>query len=498
MNYLNEAANNPYRASVTGINYVGKRLGKKFVHVDGQFFQNARGKFFGILFIEENGFMAIRLNWSGNTFASISVWKNYRMYKKPEYEILGTDIRVDDASYQQILNAAVEQLGGIIAESSELNEKTYQIDLEDGPHYITSVPGAIKFAIQSGELTDEQIAKALGKKVKDVQYVRDHMDKFRVTETDTPNAKKDPIPANKQAPSIDVEEGIPENIGRTKAVRAAAEELEDTEYADPEVVFQELDDYVTLIAQGVMPALLITGQGGIGKSYSVDKILNAYGTKGEDWVKMKGRCTPSSMYRFLYAHYNQICVFDDCDSIFQTADGMNILKGALDSSDVREISWETSKVVDTFGLETHEEIEMALAEWQASHPNDIAIPSYFRFEGCIIFISNKKKHEIKDKALLTRCTCIDIVLKAEDVISRIATVLPNIKIYKALGSSKEDKDITDEEIKKEVFEFMTSDEFRNNPQVKNKELNFRTFDQIYKYRYAGLPNWKKLALKAGG
>ena len=68
---------------------------------------------------------------------------------------------------------------------------------------------------------------------------------------------------------------------------------------------------------------------------------------------MKGRCTPSAMYKFLYNHYNQICVFDDCDSVFGSEDGMNILKGALDSGNPREISWMTKgpDIVDTFGID---------------------------------------------------------------------------------------------------------------------------------------------------
>ena len=82
---------------------------------------------------------------------------------------------------------------------------------------------------------------------------------------------------------------------------------------------------------------------------------------------------------------------------------------------------------------------------------------------------------------------------------RIETVLPYIKIYKAMGArGSEGKDITDEEIKKEVFDFMNSDEFLKDPRVRGKDLNFRVFDQLYKLRI-GLPDkWKKLAYSCGG
>ena len=112
-----------------------------------------------------------------------------------------------------------------------------------------------------------------------------------------------------------------------------------------------------------------------------------------------------------------------------------------------------------------------------------------------------KKSEIykKDSALLTRCTCIDIVLSAQGVMKRMETVLPHIKIYKSLGArGSEGKDITDEELKKEVFDFMKSDEFLKNPKRRGRDISFRTLDQIYKLRWAGLENWKERAYNCGG
>ena len=33
---------------------------------------------------------------------------------------------------------------------------------------------------------------------------------------------------------------------------------------------------------------------------------------------MKGRCSPSLMFEFLFKNYDKICVFDDCDSALLT------------------------------------------------------------------------------------------------------------------------------------------------------------------------------------
>jgi hypothetical protein len=40
---------------------------------------------------------------------------------------------------------------------------------------------------------------------------------------------------------------------------------------------------------------------------------------------------------------------------------------------------------------------------------------------------------------------------------------------------------------------MSSEEFMNDPRIREKNISFRLFDKIYMFRYAGLPNWKELA-----
>jgi hypothetical protein len=258
-----------------------------------------------------------------------------------------------------------------------------------------------------------------------------------------------------------------------------------------------------MAAKELLPALLITGQGGIGKSYNVEKILDQYGKRHETWEKVKGKASAAAMYNTLWYNRDKIVVFDDCDSVFKDPDAINVLKGALDSNDFREISWATKGegMVYTLDLDDNKEILQRCQEWSDQHHGKEAIPNHFIFEGEVIFISNLTKAEIykRDSALLTRCTCIDVVLSAQGVMKRLQTVLPHIKVYKAMGArGSEGKDITDEELKQEVFDFMNSDEFLKNPKVRGKELNFRTFDQIYKLRYAELPNWKDRAFACGG
>lgn len=499
--FLNEASVSNadiYPASTKIVKFLEKRLGTTFKEVDGQDYANGSGQYFGFLFVNPENNSAIRVNWEGGTFHSINWWNDYATEMAPAFEIFTGKIAPSQSSFARLLPEIAEIImnGGStgteddefeddIDESTQVNEE-YEYN---GNVYKSKVD--IVNAMYDEGKSVEEIKDAVG-------YPPGHIRNLIARHTG------DAAPKSSKSGAVKVVKGAPEQIVPSKTTKKAQEMLDDTEYADPDVVFKELDSYVSLIGRGLIPALMITGQGGIGKSFTVNDVLKRYGNKGEQYVIMKGHCTPPAMYKFLYNHYNQICVFDDCDSIFDTADGMNILKGALDSGNPREISWMTKgpDVVDTFGVESHEECEALLAEFAEAHGGKDGIPSYFQFEGCVIFISNLSKQAIykKDRAILSRCTCIDITLAAKDVIKRIQTVLPYIKIYAALkGKGKNGGlDITDNAIKKEVFEFMSSEEFLNNPRIRGKELNFRMFNQIYTYRYADLPDWKTLSYRAGG
>lgn len=499
--FLNEASvgsQDIYPASSKIVKFLEKRLGTTFKEVDGQDYANGSGQYFGFLFISDDN-KAIRVNWEGSTFHSINWWNDYANEKNPAFEIFTGKIAPGNASFARILPEIAEIIlnGGKTGTEEEfideyeddVNESAVNEDYEYNGQVYKSKVDIVGAMYDEGKSVDE-IKKATG-------YPPGHIKNLIARHNGEGSATS-------KSGAIKVVKGSAEQVMPSKATKKAEQMLEDTEYADPDVVFKELEQYCTLIGKGLLTALMITGQGGIGKSFTVTDVLKRFGNKGEDYVIMKGHCTPSAMYRFLYYHYNQICVFDDCDSIFDTADGMNILKGALDSGDPREISWMTkgADIVDTFGCESHEEVEARLAEYSGEHGGKEGTPSYFVFEGAVVFISNLSKQAIykKDRAILSRCTCIDITLTAKSVIKRIETVLPYIKIYAALkGRGKNGgRDITDDSIKKEVFEYMSSDEFLNNPRMRGKECNFRMFNQIYLYRYAELPEWKTLALRAGG
>lgn len=521
-----------FRASTKIIDFLSKKMGQTYVNLDGQKYTNNSGSYFGFLFVSQTDNSAIRINWEGNKFHSINFWLDWDYTKDPSKEIFVKDAEPGKSSFAKLLpdiaavlkdinsfdgdneeeqaedtetedldeslltERKVEYEGQLYDNKSALVVKLYEDDkdlqeissiVQLNKKYIKHILARYLYGKQGSV---SEIATALGmanQEVREAVGAEDNGD-----DTEIPHSEK-----------IKVLRGAKETVVLTNSIKKGEEVLEKTEYADPDIVFDEIDSYVTMAAKELLPALLITGQGGIGKSYNVEKILDQYGKRHETWERVKGKSSAAAMYNTLWYNRNKIVVFDDCDSVLKDPDAINVLKGALDSSNFREISWATKGegLVYTLDLDDNEEIAQRCQEWSQDHHGKEGIPNHFIFEGEVIFISNLKKAEIykRDSALLTRCTCIDVVLSAQGVMKRIETVLPYIKVYKAMGArGSEGKDITDEEIKKEVFEFMNSDEFLKDPRVRGKDLNFRVFDQLYKLR-VGLPDkWKKLAYSCGG
>jgi hypothetical protein len=184
--------------------------------------------------------------------------------------------------------------------------------------------------------------------------------------------------------------------------------------------------------------------------------------KDVEYTIIKGASTALSLYKALYTNNGKIIVFDDCDSIFKDADGVNILKAALDSYEEREISWLSRSTYDP----------------QTQGPTDSRpVPNRFVFDGQIIFISNLDINQI-DPAVRTRSYTININLTEEQVFVIMEKSLPNILPNVDIST------------KKEVLDFLKT-EYSSSEET----VNMRTLIKAIKIRLSGAPNWKKLASK---
>jgi predicted AAA+ superfamily ATPase len=237
--------------------------------------------------------------------------------------------------------------------------------------------------------------------------------------------------------------------------------------------FEILTEMTKAVKAGDVRAMIVSGPPGVGKSYGVEAVLQKDGlfdTLAERKPKyevVKGAMSSIGLYAKLYEHSDakHVVVFDDCDSILMEDLSLNILKGALDSSERRFISWNTdSRLLRSEG-----------------------IPDRFEFKGAAIFITNIKFEHVRSKklrdhldALESRCHYIDLQMDtSREKILRIQQVV------------KENEMLADYEfepcVQDELIEFVVEN------QDKLRELSLRMVLKLADLRKAFPANWKSHA-----
>jgi hypothetical protein len=212
--------------------------------------------------------------------------------------------------------------------------------------------------------------------------------------------------------------------------------------------FEFLQDLTSMVVNGHTPSLIVTGDGGLGKTFTVNKTIQSCGLQPSQWISFKGYSTARGLYNTLFDNNGKLIIFDDCDSVLVDKVALNILKSALDSYETRKITW-MSKM----------------------HKSD-EYPNQFEFTGRIIFISNKNSDKI-DGAILSRSLVVDVSMTPEDKILRmqsiIGDILPEIDII----------------CKLEALDFL--DQWKH-----QMDLNFRSLIKISKIRQAYPETWVDL------
>lgn len=180
-----------------------------------------------------------------------------------------------------------------------------------------------------------------------------------------------------------------------------AEELEkNIDKLSFEAQLKDLEHLVKLTVSGASNALFVAGRGGVGKTYTVEKILEELGMRdGQGYFKNTGSASAAGLYSLLFRFKNDIVFFDDSDDALGDTEARNLLKAATDTKKIRKLVW------NKMGKNIADPEEMTDAEILDAG----MIPRYFEFTGKIIFISNLNLDRLDpDKALRTRAFIIDI------------------------------------------------------------------------------------------
>jgi hypothetical protein len=213
------------------------------------------------------------------------------------------------------------------------------------------------------------------------------------------------------------------------------------------------ENFLGLVLDGVNNSIVVSGKGGLGKSFTLGKVLEERGLENDiDYTTIKGYSTARAMYRTLFENNGKVIIFDDCDSVLKNDTALNILKGALDSYDRRIITWAS----EGFGAADD-------------------LPSCFEFTGQVVFISNMERNKI-DQAILSRSLNVDLSMTKSEAIERMRLILPDV--LPEYGMS----------LKEDALDFLDAN------QALCKDLNMRSLLQVTKVR-ANIPNnWEQNAM----
>jgi len=237
--------------------------------------------------------------------------------------------------------------------------------------------------------------------------------------------------------------------------------------------FEILDEMTKAAVAGDVRAMIVSGPPGVGKSYGVEKIVEAaclfdkISGKRLRAEVVKGAATPIGLYQTLYKYSDKNCVlvFDDCDSILLDDVSLNLLKGALDSGKKRKISW--------------------LSE--SSTLRREGIPDQFNFNGTVIFITNLKFDKMKSQklrdhldALQSRCHYLDLTLDTmRDKLLRIRQIANDGQLFAEYEF--------DDETQEEIIDFMAHSATRF------REMSLRMAIKIADLRKSFPLKWKAIA-----
>ena len=188
-------------------------------------------------------------------------------------------------------------------------------------------------------------------------------------------------------------------------------------------------------------------------SFTVTKQL-----AGVDAESFKGGITSAAaLYKLLFINNEKgkILIFDDIDTILEDRECVNILKGALESSNNAEVSYISNNTVhptyykvltDEYDPEDPKVIEslnLLKIDIQGMSPKRLEgmkmramdpyqqaaiLPNKFTFVSKVIFITNKYLDELPESLKSRGGTKVEVNLTLEEIVRRIERLLPEIEV----------------------------------------------------------------------
>jgi len=234
---------------------------------------------------------------------------------------------------------------------------------------------------------------------------------------------------------------------------------------------KERFDILSLLTKGAtaknIRALVVSGAPGVGKTYTVETILENSNVPHE---VVRGSLSAINLYMLAYKYRKagSVIVLDDADSIFNDEEALNILKALCDTSHTRKVSY-------------MKEAQQLIAE---------DIPKSFEFNGAMIFISNldfqtfvdegKNKYAQHFEALMSRSLYLDLRLHNRDELGVwVNHIAESGKIF--------DRENVPTNVRSAVLHFISNN--RDNL----RELSIRTLLKTCQLAKDNPRNWENIA-----
>lgn len=162
--------------------------------------------------------------------------------------------------------------------------------------------------------------------------------------------------------------------------------------------FDVMHKLVTGCARGLLRGVIISGLGGVGKSYSAQWVLDEERKNNNVQSEtIKGKISAIELFQLLYRNREgRVCLLDDCDPMLAEDDAVTLLKSALDTMKPRTVSWLTnSNLIKD-------------------------VPNPYHFNGSVVFLTNlnfdqltgsgQSRNSAHLQSLMTRCAYLDLGL----------------------------------------------------------------------------------------
>ena len=435
------------KASIIMLKYLRKATGnsKIFVTQGLEKFKNSNGAGYGVRFYAPGKKIeSWRFNWKSvgsantNNLSSIDLWNGSSA--GPNHHIsFETDVSLVQILPQlaDMIKAGKVKSGKFVTypmgaplnesledgeECEELNEAVNPEDAYDNVVSLISSPGFTKHKVY-------KVWKYLGTKIfneleaRNPAIITKDGRKYNWSGSDA-DVKKLLSQKSEILAAIGTTRGTVRS-GTSKETYSYSSQLDELEASrerlDYEKQLADLENLIKMTISGAANALFIAGRGGIGKTFTVEKVLKDAGlSDGNGYFKNTGTASAAGIYSLLFKNQDGIILFDDSDDALKDQEARNIFKAATDTKKIRKLVWNKmgKNVVEPDEYEDPQELIDANL-----------IPRYFNFTGKVIFISNLKMDKLDpDGALRTRAFMIEIDPTETEIYDFMENIVGKIKL----------------------------------------------------------------------